>query len=350
MLSGLKTDVVTLFDIDFSESRLDEQHLRALEAFGSPADVAFLKPLGKSFGWIFYQEADESSVLPGMRRIDVSKLVSGDHANGAWLLVNAEFGVGVLAVWRTYDEKHQPHKIKSNLGPGKEDSEWKTLEKLREYVPIGTCERSYPFVALTGALTDFNRFCKDKAVDLGELFTGNLEHEPPDRLARYIEEGNISTRGYERLYLRWTDCLAIYNERKGKEERTLLTMLRAVQVYETCILVRRLVLTVCGRMERRTLLPTVQSGRQLDAARRIRRQFLVAIPVQSEEASHLMGLAYDRFGMPALWAALDDAAKTLDARFQWSKAWLLGMFGVVVYVAEKLKLFEWLASHMPWTK
>ena len=64
----------------------------------------------------------------------------------------------------------------------------------------------------------------------------------------------------------------------------------------------------------------------------------------------MMGLAFDRFGMPALWAALDDAAKTLDARFQWSKAWLLGIVGVGVYLAEKLKLLEWLADYMPWSK
>lgn len=349
MLSGLKTDVVTLFDIDFRESRLDEYRLRALTALGTPTGTAFLHSLGASFEWIFYGETDESSVLPGMRRIDVSKLISGGDAKGACLLVNAEFGVGVLAVWRTYDGKDQPREIKSRLGPGGDTTEWNTLNKLGEHVPIGTCERSYPFVALTGAMEDVDHFCEENAVDLGELFTGNLESEPDERLAMHIKEGNISTRCYERLYLRWTDCLAIYSDGDGGPDRTL-TMLRAVQVYETCILVRRLVLTICRRMERRALFPSPQLGRQLDAARRIRRQFLVSIPVQSEEAGRMMGLAYDRFGMAALWAALDDAAKTLEARFQWSKAWLLGIVGVGVYLAEKLKLLDWVAGYMPWSK
>jgi hypothetical protein len=349
MLSGLKTDVVTLFDIDFRESRLGAGRLRALERLGGRADAALIDLLGTSFDWIFYCDTERSKVLPGMQRIDVSRLVEGDDAKGACLLVNAEFGVGVLAVWRAYDEKHRPREIKTDLGPGQAGSEWSTLNKLAKHVEIETCERSYPFVAVTGAPSDLDRFCEENAVELGELFTGNLEFERPDLLARYIRDGNISSRDYERLFLRWTDCLAIYSHRERDVDRQL-TMFRAVQVYETCILVRRLVLTVCRRMERRPFLPSPQSGQQLDAARRIRRQFLVAIPVQSEEAGRLLSLAYDRCGMPALWAALDDAAKTLDARFQWSKAWLLGMVGVGVYVAEKLKVFDWLASYMPWTK
>ena len=65
----------------------------------------------------------------------------------------------------------------------------------------------------------------------------------------------------------------------------------------------------------------------------------------------MMGLAFRPFwNARSLGGGLNDAAKTLDARFQWSKTWLLGIVGVGVYLAEKLKLLGWLADYMPWSR
>lgn len=118
---------------------------------------------------------------------------------------------------------------------------------------------------------------------------------------------------------------------------------RAAQVYETCILARRCVMTLATRMERST---SPWPFRLLEAAARLRRELEVSLPIQSDEALGLMSTAYDRFGMGRLWALLDDARKGLESRSQWRKAQLVALVGVLTYLLDKLGVLGLLSRRM----
>lgn len=68
-------------------------------------------------------------------------------------------------------------------------------------------------------------------------------------LDQYVsaENNNVSRRRYERLYARWTDALAVYSNSVAESEYEK-TLLRAVQLFENCIILRRLLVNADHRV------------------------------------------------------------------------------------------------------
>jgi hypothetical protein len=122
------------------------------------------------------------------------------------------------------------------------------------------------------------------------------------------------------------------------------TMLRAVQVYETCILVRRLLRNLsddADRLSSRLLLPLPWAVDRITRAfMRVERQFIVAPPVQSVEAERLLRAAYGSFGIEAIVGGARNSIGFLERRYQWSKTQFFVALGVLTYLLDKLKLFD----------
>lgn len=342
-------DVVDLMDLDFVADRLDRRALSKLRAVATESSP-MLKQWETGFGWLFYPHTSrDNSVrpsLPGTERFDVSALFRDvDGVDGGMVLLAPEFGVGVLSVWRRrvadLATVSRAQDAKRELG-AEEGLVEKCLERVGSLLAVKSCERDYPFLALRvrGAGQDLDRVCRENAATLGWLLTGNYEEESTARLEGYINGANgtnISTRGVERLFMRWTDALAVYSKTELYEP----LMFRGAQVYETCTLARRLVATLTTRMERsRSPWPV----RLLEAATRIRRELAISLPVQSDEALHLMSTAYACFGLERIWAMLEEARKSLESRSQWTKAQLLALVGVSAYLLEKLGVLGWIAG------
>jgi hypothetical protein len=73
-------------------------------------------------------------------------------------------------------------------------------------------ERIYVFLAVRVDAPDLSAYCHDQAPSLASWFTGGYEHESLERKHSLVgSHNNISHRNYERLFMRWTDALALYN-------------------------------------------------------------------------------------------------------------------------------------------
>ncbi|MGP0096105.1 MAG: hypothetical protein ACLPHI_03655 [Terriglobales bacterium] len=169
-------------------------------------------------------------------------------------------------------------------------------------------DRQYPFIAIRARTGDLDAFCKDNATDLGRVFTGNYEDEEPRYLDQYVNaENNISRRRYERLYVRWTDALAVYSDSVDESEYEK-TLFRAVLLFENCIILRRL--------------------------------------LWSLEASRLLATTYKSFGIPDRFEATNRGCNVMEKRFHWAKTQLFVSIGVATYLLDKFKLFELIARKL----
>lgn len=87
-------------------------------------------------------------------------------------------------------------------------------------------ERHYPFMAIQVESQDLDRFCAENAEDLARLFTGDYEKESSGWLRSHLEK-DLSHRSYERLYIRWTDALAVYSSGISEEDYRLSLLTKA---------------------------------------------------------------------------------------------------------------------------
>jgi hypothetical protein len=335
-LGYLRTDVISIFDVDFRSDSIGPAYIEALgrEAGNPPIDALY----DESYSWVYY-----GSSLPGCRRFNYPPPEGIPGARAASLLVNPVNGAAVYSVWQSFGGGEDPLRWKQEAW----DMEASLTAWLRRFhLEIKEIERQYPFVAVRVDRDDVAAYCSEHALELGRLFTGNFERDE-DRYLLGLIEGNISRRDYERLFMRWTDVLAVYGERVGDEDQEK-TMLRAVQVYETCILVRRILRNLADEADRlssrlsRLPVPWVvdRVSRQF---LRIESQFIVAPPVQSVEAERLLRAAYESFGIGGIVEGARNSINFLDRRFQWSKTQFLVALGVLTYLLDKLKVFDTIA-------
>jgi len=75
------------------------------------------------------------------------------------------------------------------------------------------------------------------AENIGRLFTGDKELERSSKLAAYATDADVSERRFERIYVRWTDALAVYDTTTDLMDPAST---RVVRLVETGILMRRL--------------------------------------------------------------------------------------------------------------
>jgi hypothetical protein len=149
----------------------------------------------------------------------------------------------------------------------------------------------------------------------------------------------------QRLYLRWTDALGLYaNFDPDTREYTIA---RAVQLYEICVLVRRILRSASSDI---TELSTGLTALHAPiASRRWRRSnavltkftdtelnYLVSPPVRSVEGEVLLRKAYQHFGISDLVDATRRNYAALERRLQWIKAQWLGAVAVFAFILDKL--------------
>lgn len=290
------------------------------------------KRLSFSFDWLFYGED-----LPGSERFCLPVTGEQNAQRGSCVLVDADNAIGVYSVWNSFHNHEDALNLKRNA--------WDlSSEQIRDLDRLGLdledIERHYPFLAVQADTPDLARFCADNAEDLGKLFTGDYESEDPKHLKDYISE-NLSRRSYERLLIRWTEALAVYScdIDDDKYENSLF---RAVQVFELCILVRRLFRKISKKAE--DMMPRLSMffprpwsvNGILNSLSTAEETFILSPPISSVEAERLLTVSYERFGVAKTVESAKRSCESLERRFQWAKAQFLGVVAVLVFILDTL--------------
>jgi len=261
--------------------------------------------------------------------------------------VARDFGVGVLSVWRPsveHGEDLTNVKFAPSVGGG-------VLDAISRAGLGIVGSREYPFAGVWSEEDLPNLMSDGRATELGRILTGNMERTEESVLRHLIQSGNLSTRSYERLFLRWTDGLGVYGPQSGEDEY-LLTLFRAVQLFEACILADTLLRSSAGRT--RVLFRTIKAwwprpwavNHRLELTAHITRQFVTSPPTQSVEADQLINGAYASFGIANAAEELSVETKLLESRFQWAKTQFLVTLGLVSFALDKLKVFDHIARQL----
>lgn len=322
----LRSDLISLFDLRFE--RVGRIPWPRVEDSGSPA----ASRLQESFGWIFYGEQIE-----GFELYDLSGAVP-DLA-GAALRINRRSRVGTFLTWRTYRGPSDPRALKSEVWTQSGDA----LAPIDAYFSNLHNDRIYPFVAIQ-ADTDpeeLDAFASAHAVELGRILTGDLEGERPATLKQYVDS-DLSKRAYEKLFLRWTEALALY-ARLHSEEFYEECMFRAVQIFEHCILGQVSLVSVLERLDhfsRRLLLVTPRKwfrARDLfTALAEAETTFVVYPKTQSVEADRLLTAAHNQFGLPSFLSSAKAKGVEVREQFEWAKTQSLALIAVLTYLLDKI--------------
>src|SRR5262245_15823987 len=237
-----RVDVVHMFDVDF-EVELRDEDMHALEKLSAKKPSPLSKLLKTSYDWLFYRNKDDEPWLPGTRRFDLTGHTG--TTDQASLLVARDFGVAVLSVWRPAVE----HSEDLTGVKFARDMDRHVLGAVSRAGLRGVRgDRDYPFVGVW-ADEDLPTLMSDgRAAELGCILTGNMEKSEESVLRHLIQSGNLSTRSYERLFVRWTDALGVYGPQSDENEY-LLTLFRGIQVFEACILADTLLRSSTGRTQ-----------------------------------------------------------------------------------------------------
>jgi len=334
----VRCDLISLFDINFAGERFDDDDLASLRAAADNATLE--RQLGESRQWVF----DE----PRLARFERYCLPPKGRGaeRGASLLLNSEFGVGVFFVWTQHDATADPLILK--------DQAWThasmALKRLETLLPQQDYDRHFPFISLLLSETDASDCMGLASETVGRLLSGGYAHERLEWLQE-IGRRNISRRDYERLLLTWSDTVALYRDDSdtGLYERS---MLRAVQLFETCIAVRRMLLSIGKRAD--ALLPTISwwhphplaVNRLVEWMRTVERECMEGIAPASVEGQALIEAGYREFGLARILEQTRPRCEALERRTAWAKGQGLIVLGVATYLLDKLKVFNLL----PWSK
>ena len=336
-----RIDLISLFDLEFHNDRVSKADLRRLTDAHCNQDLEDLYI--ESRNWVFGSEP-----IPSLTRFCFPPSAHLAHSKGNSIMVSPEHGAGVFSVWQTITDGTDPLELKRRSWDSGDP--YRELDRLN--LDIVENDREYPFIAIRARTGDLDTFCKENATDLGRVFTGNYEDEELSYLERYVKaENNISRRRYERLYVRWTDALAVYSNSVDESEYEK-TLFRAVQLFENCIILRRLLDNADRRVGEISSTLSFYRPRPwavqkvLQSVRDFQRQFVDAPPTLSLEGSRLLATTYKSFGIGDRFEATNRGCDLMEKRFQWAKTQLLVSVGVVTYLLDKLKLFDFIARKL----
>jgi hypothetical protein len=345
-----KIEIFSLMDVDLQSGRLGPKRLDKIAGL-SDDDCPLLERYRNSFHWVFSWKGDIDNALNGTRRLGLTSIAKQHGFVDASFLIAEEFGVGVLCLQHTTDSVQNLDQALERKDSTNSEC-WDNAPAILQKLGFNTCEfdRQYPIVGIELSVPSIKDFLnsEENKLKIARLFTGNYEFESNADLLKHIENEDLSHRSYERLHLRWTDALAVYDEGVGDDFET--AFMRCVLLYETCVLMRRILLTGIDKMDSlsssMTFLPRPFAFNQItESIAQVRAELINAPPVQSEEANRLLSGAYHRFGIRPLAEASIERAKLLESRFQWSKSQLLAGLAVLTYLLEKLHFFDWLTGH-----
>jgi hypothetical protein len=195
-------------------------------------------------------------------------------------------------------------------------------------------------------VSDLGEYCLRHAEQVAAWLTGGYSRESRERSeCEVAPQSNLSTRRYEHIFMQWTDALALYSADAGDDYE--FAKLRAAQLFEYCILARRLfrsdarnIAELSSGVGLRTL-PVVSKGWRdanavLVAFTQAEFELVTAPPVASVEAQRLIDRAVERFGIPELVANTRRGYALLDRRLQWMKAEWLAALAVLAFLVNAL--------------
>jgi hypothetical protein len=344
-----RVDLISLFDVDFKKSKLTPKDLSRIERVAD-REGELLGNLSHSYSWVFQWNVGNEIALPGMARYGLTKFAKKCGLKDASLLVSPQLGVGVLCM------QHETAGIDSfatAIDSKRENYQaWDAAKQLLGILgTIGLAfnetERSYPIVGIQVRDTTLDVLLsnRDQRLQVAKLFTGDYEHERDESLLAYIESNDLSRRSFERLYVRWTDMLVIYDDRVGEDYNG--AFFRCVLIYETCVLMRRMLRSAIERMDRIYLTMSIVPRpfaveRLTSSVAWLRSEFIMLPPVQSVEAQRLLASAYEKFGIYELSNATAGRSELLESRYQWAKALTLAALAVLTYLLDKFDFFSWI--------
>jgi hypothetical protein len=333
----LRIDVVSIYDLRYEGvGRIPWPLLKH-------SDSLIASRLKESFSWIFYGEQ-----LQGFDSYDLSGAVP--NSVGAAVRINRQSRVGSFLIWRMHDGQADPLAFKA-AACGQSDQDLSSIEPLLRGL---RGDRVYPFVSVQAntKVEDLDDFAASSAVELGRLLTSDLEGERPSTLKKYIEV-DLSLRAYEKLFLRWTEALAVY-ARLDSVGFFETSMFRAVQIFEHCVLGQVSLVSALERMDRFSRRLALVTPRKWLRARALfislaDAEFVFAVypRTQSVEANRLLAAAHSQFGLSNFLTSAKARGAELRDQFEWAKAQTLGLIVVATYLLDKIigwdkiKLWLW---------
>lgn len=326
----LRIDLVDILDVSLTDDQ--RRLLRPMEGKRQQTRAAGLaQRLKESSEWIFYPEQ-----LAEFALIDFSRQSEDSTARGAVLRLSREQRYGTYITWKSYGPERDPLWVKQNS--------WSECAAARQplFEVVGEISglRHYPFIALRANASDVDRFCGENAEQLGKVFTGDYEDEPPGTLKNYIND-NVSHRSYEKFLTQWTEALAVYSS-STSENHYELSFFRAVQIFEHWILARNAFSAITEQLNSSASTLFVVTWPQWNRVHRllaqyrlIEQRFIIAPLVQSVEADRLIEATKVRSSLSRVISGAESAASRLQDQFQWAKAQTLGLIALITFLLDK---------------
>jgi hypothetical protein len=168
---------------------------------------------------------------------------AGNSLGRTRICLHPHLGLGVVTFWKTLivdGAAGEVDALGAKLHAGAKENQKRYREALKEWgfrdARIGRITTVLTVQVDTDDLDDFVS-SNANAENIGRLFTGDEELERSSKLAAYATDADVSGRKFERIYVRWTDALAVYDTTTKLMDPASM---RVVRLVETGILIRRL--------------------------------------------------------------------------------------------------------------
>jgi|SRR5580704_771481 hypothetical protein len=372
-MSISQIDAVLLFDIDLSRRRRIPD-LRELIDTGSKSST--YDRYIESFEWLF-----EAQSTPGdkeLRAKDPTRRFLSQEVNcpyspdrfdrfglvrdsndvtdqGGVITISRTLKAAVLCIWKRYNSTTDPLEIKHSLSVDIPQHYLEQLSNVFDYIADG--QLMYPSISIRYSSSDLAEVISRDGVFLGRLLSGGLDHEPDEILRQYLSE-NLSRRRYESLFLLSSGGVGIYSSGTEPTEEADLnlyenTLFRAVQVCKMCLLEQRLLRTFRNQADSDAKKVRIVPRPLLIEKRReellvLENDMVKALPFRSTEAMPLVRKAQEIFQIPIFLQEAKDSYSFLESRYQNTKTTALAVLAVIVYIFDKLKIWERIGSLFGW--
>ena len=330
------------------------------EGFVRRGDDAALKDLKddyvSSWWWLWYNLPENRTTLFGQRkRVFWNMPFSDDASTVGQFMYLPQRGVGVATVWafnpnwvsNPMDARNFVWKDPGRWGPVLEQAKLKNVEG--KFV----AERVYTLLVVRVDEPDLTSFCRDNADEVARWFTGGIEGESHERnLALVGPDNNISQRGYERLFMRWTDALALY-DRNVVDNDYRNARCRAAQVFEHCVLARRMFRTdsenIAQLLSNRGFFISfpwkfMGANRALSAFSNAEYEMVISPPAGFVEAEELVDKAIESFDVQRFIGDTRKSYDLLDRRLQLTRGQWLAFIAFIAFLANAV-ISIWFAKN-----
>jgi hypothetical protein len=371
----LKAHLFVMYDIAVGSplQKVPEEKLQKLESNSTYPGGTFEKLMDAGSSWMFYDAktyTDEHgrrqkakflygmhSPVPNDTHTPGSQAKTEDAKTGykdlgsTRVCLHPDLGLAIVTFWKELIKDGKAGEadgvnalLKVKLQPGEKLNQVRVREALKKWgfrePRIGRITTLLTVQVDTDNLDDF---VASNAEDIGRLFTGNSEDERPRRLAAYATDADISRRRFERIYVRSTDALAVYDTTTSLMDMDLASM-RVARLVETGILMRRLLRETAFEAEevmksiRWWTLPWFTDPPK--RAEHLRETVAdadltpsVAPPTHSIEGERLLAQTFAAFDVPKLHKDVRHALSELDRRLEWRRVQWLALFAVLIFIA-----------------